>query len=60
MLGLLMRYYLYLVDNSHDLDADLMFLNVVPFECAHMTYIDRQGHHYYIQGQHVFTSLMRK
>ena len=34
MLGLPMRYYLYCTDNNHDLDVDLMFLNVVQFDCA--------------------------
>ena len=29
-----MRYYLYCLDNNHDLDVDLMFLTVVQFECA--------------------------
>ena len=28
MLGLLIRYYLYFIDNNHDLDVDLMFFNV--------------------------------
>ena len=43
MLGLLMRYYLYCTDNNHDLDVDLMFLNVFLFDCAHLNYIDGQG-----------------
>ena len=43
MLGLLMRYYLYCTDNNHDLDFDLMFLNVVKFDCAHLNYTEGQG-----------------
>ena len=43
MLGLLMRYYLYCTDNNHDLDFDLMFLNVVQFDCAHLNYTEGQG-----------------
>ena len=40
MLGLLMRYYLYCTDNNHDIDVDLMFLNVFRFDCAHLNYTD--------------------
>ena len=43
MLGLLMRYYLCCTDNSHDLDVDLMFLNVIKFDCVHLNYIKGQG-----------------
>ena len=32
MLGLLMRYYRYCTKNNHDLDVDLMFLNVFQFD----------------------------
>ena len=43
MLGLLMCYYLYFIDNNHDLDVDLMYLNFVQFDCAHLNYIECQG-----------------
>ena len=43
MLGLLMRYCLYCTDNNHDLDVDLMFLNVIQFDCAHLNYMKGQG-----------------
>ena len=42
-LGLLMRYSLHCTDNNHDLDVDLMFLNVVQFDCAHLTYTEVKG-----------------
>ena len=35
MLCLLMRYYRYFIDNNHNLIVDLMFVNVVQFECMH-------------------------
>jgi len=38
-----MRYYLYFIDTNHDLDVDLMCLNVVQFECAHLNYSKGQG-----------------
>ena len=38
-----MRYYLYCTDNNHDLHVDLMFLNVVQFDCAHFNYTEGQG-----------------
>ena len=31
-----MRYNLYCTDNDHDLNVDLMFLNFVQFDCAHL------------------------
>ena len=37
MFGLLMRYYRYCADDTLDLDVDLMFLNVIQFDCAHLT-----------------------
>jgi len=40
MSSLLLHYYLYCMDNNDDLD--LMFC--VKFECAHMNYIEGQGH----------------
>jgi len=33
MLDLLIRYYLYFINNNHDLDVDLVFTNVVRFDC---------------------------
>ena len=41
MLCLLMRYYLYCTDNNHDLDV--IFLNVVQFDCAHLNFIEGHG-----------------
>ena len=37
-----MRYYVYCTDNNHDLDVDLMFLNVFQFDCAHLNYNEGQ------------------
>ena len=38
-----MRYHLYFIDN-HDLGVDLIFFNIVQFNCAHFNYIEGQGH----------------
>ena len=43
ILGILMRYYLYCTDNNHDLDVGLMFLNIVQFDSAHLSYTEGQG-----------------
>jgi len=43
MLGLQMRYCLYVLDNIHDLDVDSMFFNAVQFDCAHLNYTEGQG-----------------
>ena len=43
MLGLLMRYCLYCVDNNHDLDLGLMFPNVVQFDCVHLNCTEGHG-----------------
>ena len=38
-----MHYCLYSTDTNHDIDVDLMFRNVVQFDCAHLNYPEGQG-----------------
>ena len=41
MLGFLMRYCLHYIYDNHDLTIELIFFNVIQFECAHLNYILR-------------------
>ena len=60
MLVLLMRYYLYFIDNNHDLDVDLIFFNVVQFDCAHFNNILKVKINGKGQGQCVLSARARK
>ena len=38
-----MRFYLYFMDNNHDLDVELMFLRDTQFDCVHLNFIGGHG-----------------